>query len=64
MSSAGQQKASLMPDTPSPPLPRLFQPFHHNTLRLRNRVVMAPMTRRFAAEDGVPTVTSGDGLGR
>jgi 2,4-dienoyl-CoA reductase-like NADH-dependent reductase (Old Yellow Enzyme family) len=34
---------------------RLFQPWSHKSLRLRNRVVMAPMTRRMAADDGVPT---------
>jgi 2,4-dienoyl-CoA reductase-like NADH-dependent reductase (Old Yellow Enzyme family) len=33
----------------------LFQPWRHGTLSLRNRVVMAPMTRRKAEEDGVPT---------
>lgn len=32
-----------------------FTPFEHAGLRLRNRIVMAPMTRRMAAEDGVPT---------
>lgn len=31
----------------------LFQPFHLKTLRLKNRVVMAPMTRSFSPE-GVP----------
>ncbi len=34
---------------------KVFQPWSHGTLRLRNRVVMAPMTRRKADEDGVPT---------
>ncbi|MCA9727810.1 MAG: 12-oxophytodienoate reductase [Candidatus Eisenbacteria bacterium] len=33
----------------------LFQPWSHGTLRLRNRVVMAPMTRRKAAPDGILT---------
>ncbi len=33
----------------------LFEPWRHGTLTLRNRVVMAPMTRRMAAEDGIPT---------
>lgn len=32
-----------------------FQPWAHGPLRLRNRIVMAPMTRRMAAEDGIPT---------
>ena len=32
----------------------LFQPFTHKGLRLRNRIVMAPMTRGFSP-DGVPT---------
>jgi 2,4-dienoyl-CoA reductase-like NADH-dependent reductase (Old Yellow Enzyme family) len=35
--------------------PRLFQPASFGALTLRNRVVMAPMTRRFAADDGIPT---------
>jgi 2,4-dienoyl-CoA reductase-like NADH-dependent reductase (Old Yellow Enzyme family) len=34
---------------------RLFQPWTHGSLSLRNRVVMAPMTRRKAAEDGIAT---------
>ncbi|OSM96537.1 12-oxophytodienoate reductase [Lonsdalea populi] len=34
----------------------LFQPFHLNNLVLKNRIVMAPMTRSFAA-DGVPDET-------
>jgi 2,4-dienoyl-CoA reductase-like NADH-dependent reductase (Old Yellow Enzyme family) len=34
---------------------RLFQPWTHGSLHLRNRVVMAPMTRRMAAEDGMVT---------
>ena len=34
---------------------RLFEPWSHGSLRLRNRVVMAPMTRRKAADDGIPT---------
>jgi N-ethylmaleimide reductase len=33
----------------------LFTPFHLNGLALRNRIVMAPMTRTRASEDGVPT---------
>ena len=33
----------------------LFQPWQHGSLNLRNRVVMAPMTRRKAAEDGIVT---------
>src|SRR3712207_7386593 len=32
----------------------LFAPFEHGSLRLRNRVVMAPMTRE-RAPDGIPT---------
>ena len=42
---------------PTPTPSRLFQPYELNSprLHLRNRLVMAPMTRRFAAEDGVPT---------
>jgi 2,4-dienoyl-CoA reductase-like NADH-dependent reductase (Old Yellow Enzyme family) len=32
----------------------LFQPFHLKSLRLRNRIVMAPMTRSFSP-DGTPT---------
>ena len=34
---------------------KLFQPWNHGSLRLRNRVVMAPMTRRMAGEDGLVT---------
>lgn len=34
---------------------RLFSPWRHGRLELRNRVVMAPMTRRMAGEDGIPT---------
>ncbi|MGD8396723.1 MAG: 12-oxophytodienoate reductase [Candidatus Eiseniibacteriota bacterium] len=34
---------------------RLFEPIRLGQLALRNRVVMAPMTRRMAAEDGIPT---------
>lgn len=34
---------------------KLFQPWRHGSLRLRNRVVMAPMTRRMAEEDGLVT---------
>ena len=33
----------------------LFQPWSFGTLELRNRVVMAPMTRRRSAIDGIPT---------
>ncbi len=32
-----------------------FRPWEHGGLRLRNRIVMAPMTRRKAADDGIPT---------
>lgn len=32
-----------------------FQPWARGSLRLRNRIAMAPMTRRKAAEDGIPT---------
>lgn len=39
----------------NPEAARLFQPWSHGGLRLRNRVVMAPMTRRMAGEDGIPT---------
>ncbi len=34
---------------------RLFQPVKFGDLSLRNRVVMAPMTRRMAKEDGIAT---------
>jgi 2,4-dienoyl-CoA reductase-like NADH-dependent reductase (Old Yellow Enzyme family) len=34
---------------------RAFTPFRIGPLTLRNRIVMAPMTRRMAAEDGLPT---------
>src|SRR5690606_31173180 len=34
---------------------RAFQPVKIGQLSLRNRIVMAPMTRRMAGEDGVPT---------
>lgn len=34
---------------------KLFQPWTHGKLHLRNRVVMAPMTRRRAADDGIVT---------
>lgn len=33
----------------------MFEPFLSTRLSLRNRVVMAPMTRRMAAEDGIAT---------
>jgi 2,4-dienoyl-CoA reductase-like NADH-dependent reductase (Old Yellow Enzyme family) len=36
-------------------LPLAFRPWEHGALSLRNRIVMAPMTRRMAAEDGIPT---------
>ena len=39
---------------------RVFEPWIHGSLHLRNRVVMAPMTRRMAAEDGVPTQAIAD----
>jgi N-ethylmaleimide reductase len=34
---------------------KLFQPYQLNSLSLKNRIVMAPMTRCRAGEDGVPT---------
>ena len=34
---------------------RVFEPWSLRTLHLRNRIAMAPMTRRMAAEDGIPT---------
>ena len=34
---------------------RAFTPFTVGSLTLRNRIVMAPMTRRMAADDGIPT---------
>ncbi|MHC4831120.1 MAG: oxidoreductase, partial [Planctomycetota bacterium] len=34
---------------------RAFEPFTFGTLQLRNRIAMAPMTRRKAGEDGVAT---------
>jgi len=34
---------------------RLYQPYHLNTLLLKNRIVMAPMTRCRAGEGEVPT---------
>ncbi|KAA9000712.1 NADH:flavin oxidoreductase [Affinibrenneria salicis] len=37
----------------APNIDVLFQPFHLKNLSLKNRIVMAPMTRSFAA-DGVP----------
>ncbi|KAA9394867.1 alkene reductase [Kocuria coralli] len=36
-------------------MPNLFDPLNAGELRLRNRVVMAPLTRSRAGEDGVPT---------
>ncbi|MBI5155285.1 12-oxophytodienoate reductase, partial [Candidatus Poribacteria bacterium] len=39
-------------------LPLAFQPWEHGSLRLRNRIVMAPMTRRMAGEDGLVTGAS------
>jgi 2,4-dienoyl-CoA reductase-like NADH-dependent reductase (Old Yellow Enzyme family) len=39
---------------------KLFQPWSHCGLSLRTRVVMAPMTRRMAAEDGIPTEAMAD----
>lgn len=39
-------------------LPRLFTPFEHGTLKLRNRVVMAPMTRRRGDANGCVTAES------
>jgi len=43
-------------DSDLTPLPTylLFQPFHLKSLELKNRFVMAPMTRQFSP-DGVPT---------
>lgn len=38
----------------------VFQPWSQGRLHLRNRVVMAPMTRRMAGEDGVPTSAMGE----
>lgn len=35
--------------------PRTFSPLQISSLHLRNRIAMAPMTRRKAAEDGIPT---------
>lgn len=37
----------------SPPFPSFFLPFEHKTLRLPNRIVMAPMTR-YRSPGGVP----------
>lgn len=34
---------------------RAFEPWTHGALSLRNRIAMAPMTRRQAAEDGIAT---------
>ncbi len=42
----------------------IFQPAEFGTLKLQNRVVMAPMTRRFAGDDGVPTQAIADYYGR
>ena len=39
-------------------MPKLFEPWTHGNLHLRNRVVMAPMTRRKAAPDGLVTPES------
>lgn len=38
--------------------PKLFEPWNHGNLHLRNRVVMAPMTRRKAEPDGLVTEES------
>jgi 2,4-dienoyl-CoA reductase-like NADH-dependent reductase (Old Yellow Enzyme family) len=35
--------------------PRAFTPIRIRSLELRNRIVMAPMTRRKAEDDGIPT---------
>ncbi len=34
---------------------KVFTPFEHKSLRLRNRIAMAPMTRRMVKDDGIPT---------
>ena len=36
-------------------MPSLFDPLDVGALRLDNRIVMAPLTRQRAGEDGVPT---------
>ncbi len=36
----------------------VFEPWEAGRLRLRNRIVMAPMTRRMAGEDGIATEAS------
>jgi len=33
----------------------LFQPFHIGSVRLKNRLVMSPMTMNYATRDGVAT---------
>lgn len=38
----------------SPTVSRLFQPFRSKALELKNRIVMAPMTRSRAVEDNTP----------
>lgn len=43
-----------MESTP-PSTPAVFQPVTFGTLSLRNRIAMAPMTRRKAQNDGIPT---------
>ena len=32
----------------------LFQPFETGNLKLKNRIVMAPMTRNFSPNDNIP----------
>ena len=32
----------------------LFQPFHLGNLQLKNRIVMAPMTRNFSPNNNIP----------
>ncbi|WP_069387270.1 alkene reductase [Cellulosimicrobium cellulans] len=39
----------------SPPTPTLWQPLRLGAAALRNRLVLSPMTRRRAADDGSPT---------
>ena len=47
MSDGASQLGAATPASP------LFEPFVHGTLRLRNRLVMAPTGRAFT-QDGVP----------
>jgi N-ethylmaleimide reductase len=38
----------------------LFSPFHHQSLTLQNRIVMAPMTRSRTGQEGIPSLLNAE----